>query len=609
MDEECTVLTSYLSERQRTDGAPSGEALIGLYARQRTATSILLRGIEGSGRQQPRIGRPLPQAAESALTAIAVDTRPDIEAALDATLQLARPRLVTIERARLLSGEIEPVRLGEEPGDATRLTVYCRQRDRAFQIPAFEAACELLYRRRIAGATVLSGVDGADPAHSRPQHGQFLRHDADVPLMVVAIGAGDRIAMLLPELGAMFRRPLMTIEKVRLCKRDGQFVSRPDTASGPADARAGMTAQFKLTVYTSEAARHDGHPVHRAIVASLNSAGISGATTVRGIWGYHGDHAPHGDHFPRQARHVPVVTTVIAAAEQISAAFDAIDAHTAERGLVTAGTVLAMRPTADAPSPALPRIRYPIQPGRRGAHPDHDRPRPFHRRESGAGRERVGRVRRDVRPDFENDLGMPGERDRGRCGVRSPTVHEHGDLGSGRRAERREPGAGQRLSPRAEQVGEREPGTGADEHQTGRVECHQRAVAPGAGDQAVELRPGLPRADPGRQQQHPVGGEHLDVHADPRAERSLARPRDRAAGRRREPGAGADRPRLAQQCPRDRRGREGPGRRLRRPAGRHDGRRRHRQNRDPYRARSARRQPGHRPIIRAGWCASPDMIG
>jgi PII-like signaling protein len=356
VDEECTVLTSYLTERQRAEGAHSSEALIGLYTERRTATSIVLRGIEGSGRQQPRGGRPLPQAAESALTAIAVDTRPDIGAVLDATLRLARPRLVTIERARLLSGEIEPVRLGEEPGDATRLTVYCRRRDRAHQIPAFEAACELLYRRRIAGATVLSGVDGNDPARTRPQHAQFLRRDADVPVMVVAVGAGDRIAMLLPELGAMFRRPLMTIEKVRLCKRDGQFVSRPETAAGATGAGAGMTAQFKLTVYTSEAARHDGHPVHRAIVRSLNSAGIGGATTVRGIWGYHGDHAPHGGHFPRPARHVPVVTTVIAAPEQIAAAFDAIDPHTAERGLVTAEAVLAARPTADAHSPALPDL-------------------------------------------------------------------------------------------------------------------------------------------------------------------------------------------------------------------------------------------------------------
>jgi hypothetical protein len=48
------------------------------------------------------------------------------------------------------------------------------------------------------------------------------------------------------------------------------------------------------------------------------------------------------------------VTTVIAAADQVSAAFEAIDPHTAERGLVTAETVLVARPTADAHSPALP---------------------------------------------------------------------------------------------------------------------------------------------------------------------------------------------------------------------------------------------------------------
>jgi PII-like signaling protein len=260
VDEECTVLTSYLTERQRAEGVPSSEALIGLYASRRTATGIVLRGIEGYGRQQPRADGSLPQTAESALTAIAVDTRPNIEVMLEETLRLARPRLVTIEQARLLSGEIEPVRLGEEPGDATRLTVYCRQQDRAYQIPAFEAACELLYRRRIAGATVLSGIGGAngaygadganaaDPSPARPQRAPFLRRDADAPVMVVAVGAGDRIAMLLPELGAMFRRPLMTIEKVRLCKRDGQFVGRPETARGPADAGAAMTAQFKLTV-------------------------------------------------------------------------------------------------------------------------------------------------------------------------------------------------------------------------------------------------------------------------------------------------------------------------------------------------------------------------
>jgi PII-like signaling protein len=355
VDEDCIVLTSYLSEPQHAQGVTSGEALLDFYGRRPTATSILLRGIEGFGRQQPRVGRSLPPAAERTQTAIAVATRPNVQAVLDETLRLARSRLVTMERARLLSGEIDPVWLGEEPGEATRLTLYCRQRDRAYQIPAFEAVCELLYRREIAGATVVAGSDGVGAAHGRLQHAQFFRRDADVPLMLIAVGAGKRIALVLPELGGMFRRPLMTVEKIRLCKRDGQFVSHPRSAPGTADADAepGMTAQLKLTVYTSEAAQHDGQPVHRAIVRSLSSVGVTEVTTVRGIWGYHGDHAPHGDHFPRSAHHVPVVTTVIGAPEGISAAFDAIDPLTAERGLVTVETVLAARPAADAPSRAL----------------------------------------------------------------------------------------------------------------------------------------------------------------------------------------------------------------------------------------------------------------
>jgi len=108
-----------------------------------------------------------------------------------------------------------------------------------------------------------------------------------------------------------------------------------------------MASLIRLSVYTSEAARHDGQPVHRAIIRRLRSAGIFGAVAQRGIWGFHGDHAPHGgDHFPLHARHVPVVTTVIDAPGRIGVAFDVIDALTAGRGLVTAEAVLAPLPHA-----------------------------------------------------------------------------------------------------------------------------------------------------------------------------------------------------------------------------------------------------------------------
>ena len=102
-------------------------------------------------------------------------------------------------------------------------------------------------------------------------------------------------------------------------------------------------------VYTSEAVQHQGQPVHRAIVRRLRSAGISGATTQRGIWGFHGDHAPHGDRLLQFGRHVPAVTVVIDTPDRIAAAYSVIDELTSERGLVTSETIPAIRASASRP--------------------------------------------------------------------------------------------------------------------------------------------------------------------------------------------------------------------------------------------------------------------
>ena len=93
------------------------------------------------------------------------------------------------------------------------------------EVPAFEAVRELLYRRGIAGATVLPRIDGT--IRGRRQHLQFLHHAADTPLTVIAVGRGKEIAMVLPELGTLFRHPVMTVEKVQVCQRGGQLIGSP----------------------------------------------------------------------------------------------------------------------------------------------------------------------------------------------------------------------------------------------------------------------------------------------------------------------------------------------------------------------------------------------
>ena len=151
-------------------------------------------------------------------------------------------------------------------------------------MPAFVAVCDLLHRRGVAGATVLLGVDGT--AHGQRERARFFAGNADVPMMIIAVGSGERIGRVLPELGALLRRPLVTLERVRVCKRDGELLERPHALPGTDDH--GMAMWQKLMIYTSEGALHDGQPVHRAIVQRLRRSGARGATALRGVWGFAG---------------------------------------------------------------------------------------------------------------------------------------------------------------------------------------------------------------------------------------------------------------------------------------------------------------------------------
>jgi len=333
-------LTSYFGERQRTGDRFAADALLELYGRRQVATSVLLRGVEGFGaRQRLRTDRSLSLSEDLPLIAIAVDTPSRIEELVDPTARLTRTGLVTMERARLLTDEIEPVRLREALHEETKLTIYLGRQERVYRVPAFVAVCDLLHRRGIAGATALLGVDGT--ARGQRQRAAFFSRNAGTPMMVVAVGSGELLSRVLPELGGLLRRPMMTLERVIICKRDGELHCSPSAL--PSTGPGGVPLWHKLMVYTSEAARHDGQPIHRAIVRRFRAAGISGATTQRGVWGFHGNHPPHGDRLLQLGRHVPAISIVIDAPERIEKAFTIIDELTAEQGLVTSETVPAIR--------------------------------------------------------------------------------------------------------------------------------------------------------------------------------------------------------------------------------------------------------------------------
>ena len=345
MNQQSLKLTAYFGERQRAAGEPRtflADAMLDLFGDRGVATSVMLRGITSFGpKHELRTDESLSLSEDPPVTIAAVDVEPKIRSLVDDVTAMTDRGLVTLERARLVTreGGAEALSgIGSRNGDGTKLTVYVGRQERVNGKPAPYAVCALLHRHGFAGATVLLGVDGT--AHGERRRARFFGRNVNVPLMIIAIATAERASAAATELAAVLPNPLLTVERVRICKRDGELFARPQEL--PATDEHGRTLWQKLMVYTAEECLPDGQPIHRALVHRLLQTETSrGATALRGIWGFHGEHKPHGDKMFQLTRKVPVTTIIVDTPDSIARTFDIVDELTAGHGLVTSEMVPA----------------------------------------------------------------------------------------------------------------------------------------------------------------------------------------------------------------------------------------------------------------------------
>jgi PII-like signaling protein len=345
MSEPCLKLTTYFAERQRAvghEGRFLADEMLDLFGSSNVATSVMLRGIASFGpSHELRSDVSLSLSEDPAVAIAAVDTEPKIRALVGDVAAMTGNGLLTLERARLVTPQLGNGALGDfdsHNGDAAKLTVYVGRQERIAGKQAHYAVCDLLYRHGFAGAIVLLGVDGT--AHGERRRARFFGRNVNVPLMIIGIGSTTQVSSAATELAAAVPNPLLTVERVRLCKRDGELLAPPQQL--PATDDQGRALWQKLMVYTAEATRQDGLPIHRALVQKLLRSGTArGATVLRGVWGFHGDHKPHGDKLFQIARRVPVTTIIVDTPESIARSFDIVDQLTGRHGLVTSEMVPA----------------------------------------------------------------------------------------------------------------------------------------------------------------------------------------------------------------------------------------------------------------------------
>lgn len=338
MNDTSLKLTAYFPERERIGSRFLAEEMFDLFAQRRVATSVMLRGISGFGhRRIIRTDESLTLSDDPTVALVAVDAPEAIGALTPEVITMTTSGLITLERARLLDGTTIAVPL-PDGDDAVKLTVYVGRNRRADGVPAYKAVCEVLRHNGFDGAWAFLGVDGT--VHGERHRARFVARNADVPLMIIAVGRAEQAARSVAELDTILDRPLMTVERARLCKNGGRLLDRP-AALPNADAQ-GRPLWQKLTIFTSEADRRDGAPIHRALVRRLwESRTASGATVLRGVWGFQEGREPHGDKVFQFGRQVPVMTILVDTPESIAASFAVVDELTSRHGVVTSEMIPA----------------------------------------------------------------------------------------------------------------------------------------------------------------------------------------------------------------------------------------------------------------------------
>jgi PII-like signaling protein len=100
-------------------------------------------------------------------------------------------------------------------GKGTLLRIFVGESDQWNHQPLYHAIVELLRSEKLAGATVVHGIEGFG-ASSHLHTSRILRLSEDLPVVIEAVDTEANIQRVLPKLDEMVRDGMLTTEKVHV---------------------------------------------------------------------------------------------------------------------------------------------------------------------------------------------------------------------------------------------------------------------------------------------------------------------------------------------------------------------------------------------------------
>ena len=102
------------------------------------------------------------------------------------------------------------------------------------------------------------------------------------------------------------------------------------------------TASVLLRIFIGESDRHDGHPLHEAIVLKARERHLAGATVLRGAMGFGKSSRVHTSKILRLSVDLPLVIEIVDSAEKIDAFLPVLEGMMGG-GMVTLENVRVIR--------------------------------------------------------------------------------------------------------------------------------------------------------------------------------------------------------------------------------------------------------------------------
>jgi len=197
--------------------------------------------------------------------------------------------------------------------------------------PVYMAVLNYLFYHGVAGATVTRGIAGYGAGHHMHTT-RFEVLSVDLPVKLEFVESAERLDALLPKLYDLVTSGMIEIQDTTILK--------PPRVAEPAPLpSAALRGRAKMVrIYVGEEDQWHGKPLYHAIVESLRSHDIAGATVYRGILGYGAHRRFHSQHWLTLSRDAPIMISVVDTEEKIRSYLPLLD-EMVQEGLVVLSDV------------------------------------------------------------------------------------------------------------------------------------------------------------------------------------------------------------------------------------------------------------------------------